>query len=226
MYTLQYNGMNLDFNGYRISAPDLGPVLWVDLPDEYAIQGNITESLKVNLTGMPASSSLKYFTMVFDAKLWGSTGGQARIIIENVNHVTPEVWSSSDAWLMRDHFAIPTYGPNFLTTEQLRYFTWTTDPDATQYVKINSTYGISTTLWPENTYKPFKIVCDRINGTCYLYIDNIFLGTVSGFTNDLLEWNMIHLFSDQRRNYEIAGVKNIKIAGFQQLADARQWSGV
>ena len=69
------------------------------------------------------------------------------------------------------------------------------------------------------------MVCDRSNYTCYVYIDDVYLGTVTNFSNDLLTWNMIYLYSDQGISYEIAAVKNIKIAGFSTLDAAKNWSG-
>lgn len=198
--------------------------LWVDLPNEYYVQGNITKSMSVNLTGMPSSSSLGYFTMLFDARIWGSTGGQARIIIENSAHSSPMEWTPSDVWGMRDHFVLWT-PPNFYVSENAVDKVWNTDTSASSLVTVNS-YGVSSTLWPENTYKPFKMVCDRSGHICHIFIDGTYLGYVSNFSNDLITWNMIFLYSDQGRDYEIAAVRNIKVAGFSNLQDAMAWEGI
>jgi hypothetical protein len=42
MYTLQYNGMNLDFNGYRISAEGAEPPVSVKFNDYYAQNSNVS----------------------------------------------------------------------------------------------------------------------------------------------------------------------------------------
>lgn len=190
--------------------------LWVDLgTTEYYLQGNQLRRLPVSLTDMPNASDLQYFTMIFDAKIWGSTGGQARIIIENNTAATPEDWGYQNRWGMRDHFVLRT-PPQFFTTGNGK--TWTTDASATSLVT-----DCSTPLWPENTYSRFKIVCDRTTSTCYLYIAGTYLGIAAGFSDDLLTWNQIYLYSDQGRSYEIAAVKNIKVAGFSTLDAARAW---
>lgn len=192
--------------------------VWVDLGStEYYLQGNQTRRLAVSLTGMPSSSDMQYFTMLFDAKIWGSTGGQARIIIENNTATSPEDWGYQNKWGMRDHFSLRT-PPQFFTPGDGK--TWTTDSSATSLVT-----DCSTSLWPENTYSKFKIVCDRTTSTCYLYIANTFLGIAAGFSNDLITWNQIYLYSDQGRSYEIAAVKNIKVVGFSTLTAARAYSG-
>lgn len=203
---------------------DIPYQIWVDLPYEYEIQGDLQRYLTVNLTGMPQSSDLGYFTIIFDAKVWGSSGGQARIIVENSNNNPLSELNRSTIWPMTHHFYIASYGADFIDQYYNHYLTWTTDPNAEQYV-IQTRMGYASTLWPVNTYGKLKCVCDRNNYTCYIYIEDIYLGTITGFTNDLLTWNVIYLYSDQGRNYEIAGVKNIKVAGFSSLEEARLWNG-
>jgi len=198
--------------------------LWVDIPDEYYMQGNVNRSITVNLNGMPSTSDLGYFTMIFDAKIYGGTGGQARIIVENSNNNPLSELNRSTIWPMTHHFYISSEGPDFMDTYYNHYLTWTTDPDATQYVH-QSRMGYNTPLWDNNTYGKLKCICDRSNYTCYLYINDVYLGTMTGFTNDLLTWNVIYLYSDQSRSYEIAAVKNIKVAGFATLDGARVWEG-
>lgn len=198
--------------------------LWVNLPNEYYVQGNITRSMSVNLTGMPSSSTLGYFTMLFDAKVWGSTGGAARIIIENSGHSDPSGWEPADVYGMWDHFVHPAQ-PMFFALQGAAAKEWTTNPNSSQYVTF--TYnGVYTSLWPENTYKPFKMVCERSAHKCHVFIDGIYLGYASNFSNDLITWNMIYLYSDQGRDYEIAAVKDIKVAGFSDLQEAMAWEGV
>lgn len=216
---LTYGGRPLGIGGG--SSPSYEQ--WVDLPYEYYLQGNEQRWMTVNLTGMPQTSDMGYFTMVFESKIWGSTGGAARIIIENASHTNPQLWYPSDVYGMWDHFHLTT-PPTFFALEDVVDKTWTTDPDAAQYVTVNNR-GASTYLWPENTYKPFKLVCDRANHTCHVYIDGVYLGYASNFSNDLITWNIIYLYSDQGRSYEIAAVKNIKVAGFSDLASARAWEG-
>ena len=191
---------------------------WVNLgTTEYYLQGNNIRRLPVSLTGMPNTSNLQYFTMLFDAKIWGSTRGQARIIIENSSATSPEDWWYQNRWGMRDHFSL-RIPPQFFTNGDGK--TWTTDSSATSLVT-----DCSTPLWPENTYSRFKIVCDRTTSTCYLYIAGTYLGIAAGFSDDLIQWNQIYLYSDQGRSYEVAAVKNIKVAGFSTLAAAQSYNG-
>lgn len=198
--------------------------IWVDIPEEFYLQGDIQRNMTVNLVGMPSSSDLEYFTMVFDAKIWGSTGGQAKIIVENSNNNPLSNVNRSTVWAMMHHFMYSSEGPDFFDTYYSSYLTWTTNPDSSEYVH-RSNMGYNTPLWGPNTYGKIKCVCDRSNYTCYIYINDIYLGTITGFTNDLLTWNVIYLMSDQGRNYEIAAVKNIKVAGFNTLTEARNWEG-
>ena len=217
---LTYGGRPLGIGGG--SSPSYEQ--WVDLPYEYYLQGDQQRWMTVNLTGMPQTSDKGYFTMVFDAKIWGSTGGAARIVIQPPGQSEPQNWRPSNVYAMWDHFQFST-PPAFFAMEDNVDKTWTTDPGATQYVTVQSWRGAFTSLWPENTYKPFKLVCDRANHICHVYIDGVYLGYVSNFSNDLLTWNIIYLYSDQGRSYEIAAVKNIKVAGFSDLASARAWEG-
>lgn len=57
MYTLQYNGMNLDFNGYRISAESAEPPVSVEFNNYYAQNYNVTTGVvsyyPTQLTFMP-----------------------------------------------------------------------------------------------------------------------------------------------------------------------------
>lgn len=197
--------------------------LWVDLPNEYIVLGNLIRNISVNLTGMPQTSDKGFFTILLEAKI-NAGSGAARIIIENSEHSTPQSWAPADVYGFWDHVQFSNYGA-FFATEDIVDKTWTTNQDASQYINIINNRGVFSTLWPRNTYSQFKLVCDRSNKICYVYIDGILHGYVSNFSNDLLTWNMIYLYSDTGGSSEIAAVKNIKVAGFNTLEDAQSWNG-
>lgn len=214
-----------DGNKFKISTKDVTVSgtfkhpreLWVNLPDQYYLQGDQRRNMTVNLTGMPQQSDYMYFTMVYRAMIWGSTGGAARWLLQRSGDGSPEN-GSQGKYRMWDHYVLKT-PPDFFCQDS--GLVWTTDPSATSFVSD----GPSTSLFPENTWEPFKLVVDRANRLVHVYIQNTYLGIASNFNIDPIQWSFIYLYSDQGRNYERAGVWGLKIAGFSTLEDARAWDG-
>lgn len=214
-----------DGNKFRIGNKDVTvsgtfkhpAELWVNLPDQYYLQGDQRRNMTVNLTGMPQESDYMYFTMVYRAMIWGSTGGAARWLLQRSGDGSPEN-GSQGKYRMWDHFVLTT-PPYFFCQDS--GLVWTTDPSAASFVGS----GPSTSLFPENSWESFKLVVDRANRLVHVYIRNTYLGIASNFNIDPIEWSFIYLFSDQGRSYERAGVWGLKIAGFSTLEDAKAWDG-
>lgn len=227
MKALVVNGKQLSIDGVEILGyNDQQYELWVDLgTTEYYLQGDQQKSLSVSLTGMPSTSDLQYFTMIFDAKLRSiSSSDKARIVIENNTVTEPENLYYTNRWGMHTYGSFFASYPYFFAERGSKI--WTTDASATSLVTATVTSPVTdyrTSLWTNNTYSRFKIVCDRTTSTCHLYIADTYLGVAEGFIDDLIKWNQIYLYSDHSKSTEIAAVKNIKVAGFSTLDAARSW---
>lgn len=216
-----------DGNKFRIKKSDVNVqgyfkipmVLWVNDSTEYVAQGGSTRQRNVSFaSSIPSTSDMNYITWILDCYLTGSTGGAAQInYFINGGSGTSNVY-----WRMYAHYNRTL--PAFISKGSVSSW-WNTDPDATSYIQIVDNTYLNTTLWPRATYKTFKYVFDRTNHRSYFYCDGIYLGYTDTFTEDAIKINAVTLYSDQNRSYEIAKIKNIKIAGFSTLSDARNWDG-
>ena len=178
--------------------------LWVDLGStEY------TNSV-VSLTGMPSTSDLSYLVFKFDAYYnSGSTYYAADIILRT---------STTGLWRSRLHYnmGIGFVGIGDAVTG------WTTASG--QSVSSKSQDGVSyrlSPLWSRNNYVSLKFIQDRTNYNCYFYINDTLIGYAS-MNRDLLVCDNIQLMNELNAT---ARVKNVKVAGFANLADAQAWNG-
>lgn len=189
---------------------------WVNLGStEYKRAGGSSSTVHNTFTGMPSTSNFNYITFIFDASLTGSSGGAADIYLENS--------SNGSIWRMRAHYQ-QTY-PGFVGI-QGGVTAWTTDssaPSIGSYTLNSVSYRYCSSKWTRGNYARFKIVFDRNNKIGYLYISGTLLGYVT-LNVDPITIQKFGLLSEQGRSYEIAALKNIKVAGFKNLTDAQNWS--
>lgn len=201
-------------SGLRWEMPPME--LWVNDSTEYVAQGGSTRQRNVSFaSSIPSTSDMNYITWILDCYLTGGSGGAASINYR-VNG------GSSGYWNMYAHFNRSL--PSFIAFGSAST-NWHTDPDATSYIQIIDNVYVNTTLWPKATYKTFKYVFDRTNHRTYFYCEGIYLGYTDILTEDAIKFNYVTLYSDQNRSYEIAKIKNVKVAGFSTLSDARAWNG-
>lgn len=189
---------------------------WVNLGStEYAISGGTTDKVYTELTGMPSSSTLNYFTIIFDAYLdSGNTGAADIIFCNSINEYM---------WRMRVHY-MQAY-PGFVA---INYGVtgWNTAPGAPvvgSFYQDTITYRYCYSKFKKATYARFKIAFDRPNRLGYVYIDDTLLGYAT-MNVDPININKFGLLSEQGFSYEIAKIKNIKVSGFNTLSRAQEWS--
>ena len=190
---------------------------WVNMGStEYKKAGGNTSTSWYSFTGMPSSSALNYFTMIFNAYLTGSTGGAADIFLGNS--------SNSTIWRMRAHFQQSYPGFVGITSNVTGWTTASGAPSIGSFSLNGVSYRYCSSKWTRGNYATFKIAFDRPNKIGYLYIGGTLLGYVS-MNTDPLNIKKFGLLSEQGRNYEIAALKNIRVSGFNTLARAQAWNG-
>lgn len=182
---------------------------------EYRRAGTSTSTVWYAFTGMPSSSSFNYFTYIFDAYLASGSGGAADIYLGNSSNGT--------IWRMRAHFYSSYPGFVGIQSNVTAYSIASGAPSQSTMSLNNTTYYCCSSKWPKSTYSRFKLVFDRSNMKCYVYIGGSLLGTAT-LNTDPINISKFGLMSEQARSYEIAALKNIKVAGFTTLAAAQAWS--
>ena len=182
---------------------------------EYRRAGTSTSTVWYAFTGMPSSSSFNYFTYIFDAYLASGGGGAADIYLGNS--------SNSIIWRMRAHYQATYPGFVGIQSNVTAYSIASGSPSQSTTKLNNATYYCCSSKWPKSTYSRFKLVFNRNAKTCLVYIGGSLLGTAT-LNTDPINITKFGLMSEQARSYEIAAMKNIKVAGFKNLTDAQNWS--
>lgn len=190
---------------------------WVNMGStEYRKAGGGTSVAWYSFTGMPSSSSLNYFTMIFDAYLTGGSGGAADIFLGNS--------SNSAIWRMRDHVRQSYPGFVGITSNVTAWTSQSGAPTVGSFTQDGVTYRYCSSKFTKGTYARFKIAFDRPNKRGYVYIGGTLLGYVT-MNTDPINIGKFGLMSEQGRTYEIAALKNIRVSGFSTLASAQEWNG-
>jgi hypothetical protein len=212
-----YDGNKFKIKKYDVNVQGYFKIpyeLWYNVATEQSIAGS---SKAINLSSyIPSQSDYGYITWIFDAFIEGGSGGAAQI------HLAPS--SSGSYWFMYDHYIYSR--PAFLLWNGHINSNWhTSEGETSNIVTLESNKAIGTTYWNSGTYGTFKIAFDRSNKMAYVYSNGHYIGYLDGFTWDPIELKYIRLVSDQGRAYEVAKYKNLKIAAFGTLSDARDWDG-
>lgn len=189
---------------------------WVNLGStEYTNKGGTSSTYWSSLTGMPSSSTLDYFTIIFDAYLDSGYGGAADIYLGNSNN--------DYVWRMRAHFE-RSY-PGFVGIKY-NVINWTTvpgGPSVGSYYLDDVSYMYCASKFTKGAYARFKIAFDRHNRLGYVYIDDALLGYVEMDVDPIII-SKFGLRSELALSSEIAKMKNIKVSGFNTLERAQEWS--
>lgn len=166
------------------------------------------------LTGMPSSSSFNYFTYIFDAYL-SSGNGAADIYLNNA--------SNGDIWRIRTHTRHSYPGFVGITGNVTAWATQSGAPTIGSFTQDGVSYRYCSSKFTKSTYARFKLVFDRNSKICYTYIEGTLLGTVT-LNIDPITISKFGLMSETGTSNETAKMKNIKVAGFENLSDAQNWS--
>lgn len=195
--------------------------LWYNVATEQSIAGaRKTIDLR---TYIPESSLYGYITWIFDGYIEGASGGAARLNLNRRTSIDQNDLNNSN-WAMYDHFNYER--PAFLYyTGYVDSYWHTADGEASKIVTLETNRAIGTTYWNSGTYGTIKIAFDRENRNGYFYMNGNYLGYRSNIPFDPIELCAVRLYSDQGRSYEVAKYKNLKIAAFCTLSDARSWDG-
>lgn len=193
---------------------------WVDMgsTEYYGGHGSI---IWTELTGMPSSSTLNYFTIIFDLYLASGYIGAADMNLANNNGNNNN--NNGRIWRMRAHNLQPY--PGFVGINQC-VIDWTTAqgaPTVGSYVQDNVSYRYCSSKFNKNTYARFKIAFDRPNRLGYVYIDNTLLGYAT-LDIDPISISKFGLRCESGSSDESAMMKNIKVSGFNTLARAQEWN--
>lgn len=190
---------------------------WVNMGStEYRKAGGGTSTAWYSFTGMPASSALNYFTMIFDAYLTGGSGGAADIFLGNS--------SNSIIWRMRAHMYKSYPGFVGITSNVTGWTTASGAPSVGSFTQDGVSYRYCSSKFTKGNYARFKIAFDRPNKIGYVYIGGTLLGYVT-MNTDPINIKKFGLLSELGRPYEIAALKNIRVSGFNTLARAQAWNG-
>lgn len=188
---------------------------WVNMGSTEYSRSGTTGTLWTSFTGMPSSSSLNYFTMIFDAYIASGSGGAAGIFLGNS--------SNGIMWRMRAHYQQSYPGFVGITGNVTAWITQPGAPSIGSYTLNSVSYRYCSSKFTKGTYARFKIAFDRPNKLGYVYIGGTLLGYIT-MNTDPINIKKFGLQSEQGRTYEIAKMKNIKVAGFDNLSNARNWS--
>ena len=213
--TLSGNKFTIDNSDVTVTGTfNLYQQSWVDMGStEY--HGGAGSIAWTELTGMPSSSTLNYFTIIFDAYLASGNLGAADINFAN--------YSNDRIWRMRAHNE-QSY-PGFVGIIY-NVIDWTTAqgaPTVGSFVQDRVSYRYCSSKFKKNTYARFKIAFDRPNRLGYVYIDDTLLGYAT-MDIDPISINKFGLRSETGISNDIAKMKNIKVSGFNTLARAQEWS--
>ena len=185
---------------------------WVDMGStEYSI--NNGSGVWTPLTGMPSSSTLNYFTIIFDGYLKSNYNGASDIYLSSSNNGT--------IWRMRCHFLQPY--PGFIAIDE-GVAGWTTAsgaPDVNSFYQDGVSYRYCSSKFNKDTYARFKIAFDRPNRLGYLYIGDSLLGyaTIKADPINIQKFGILSEVPSAS-----AKMKNIKVSGFSTLERAQEWS--
>lgn len=189
---------------------------WVNLGStEYSRAGGSSSTVHYSLTGMPSTSAYNYFTIIFDGYLASGNGGAADIYLENSSNGT--------MWRMRVHYRSSYPGFVSIDNNVTAYSVASGAPSQSTMSLDSHTYYYCSSKWTKGSYSRFKLVFDRNAKICYIYIGGTLLGTAT-LNVDPITISKFGLLSEQGRSYEVAKMKNIKVAGFTTLAAAQAWS--
>lgn len=215
--TLSDNKFTIDNSDVTVTGSfNLYQQDWVNLGStEYSVIGGTSRTVWSSLTGMPSSSTLNYFTIVFDAYIESGSLGAADIYLGN---------SSDDYMLrMRAHYLQPYPGFISITYSVTGWTTAQGAPEVGSFDVDNVTYRYCPSKFTKSHYARFKIAFDRPNRLCYVYIDDTLLGYAT-MNEDPINIAKFGLRSETGSRYEIAKMKNIKVSGFNTLERAQEWS--
>ncbi len=187
---------------------------WVNMGStEY--YGGAGSVIWTELTGMPSSSTLNYFTIIFDMYLASGSIGAADMHFAN--------YSDERIWRMRVHYQQPYPGFVGITYNVINWTTAQGAPTVGSFVQDNVSYRYCSSKFNKNTYARFKIAFDRPNRLGYVYIDDTLLGYVT-MDKDPISISKFGLRSEAGLGSDIAKMKNIKVSGFNTLSRAQEWS--
>lgn len=215
--TLSGNKFTIDNSDVTVTGTfNLYQQSWVNMGStEYVANGGTTKTVWTTLTGMPSSSTLNYFTIIFDGYLKTGSLDASDIYLGN---------SSNDYMLrMRAHYLEPYPGFIGITYNVINWTTAQGAPEVGGFVQDNVTYMCCPAKFTKANYARFKIVFDRPNRLCYVYIDGTLLGYAT-MDEDPINIAKFGIRSEVGSGYDVAKMKNIKVSGFNTLERAQEWS--
>lgn len=219
-----YDGNKFKFKKSDVSVQGYFKIpieVWYNVATEQSIAGG-RKTIDLR-TYIPESSSYGYITWIFDGYIEGGSGGAARLNLNRRTSIDENNMNNSN-WGMYDHYVYAR--PAFLYNNGYINSDWhTADGETSKIVTLESNKAIGTTYWNSGSYGTFKIAFDRENRNGYFYMNGNYLGYRSNIPFDPIELCAVRLYSDQGRSYEVAKYKNLKIAAFGSLSDARDWDG-
>ena len=212
----------LKYNGSILKLPSTAMIGYIEQTFEEWVNLGSTEYSKTSgtgtnhysFTGMPESSDFNYITFIFDAYLASGGVSAADIFLENSSNGT--------IWRMRAHYnqGYPGFvGINANVTG------WTTSsgaPSVGSFTQDGASYRYCSSKFTKGNYAKFKLVFDRNAKTCYTYIGDTLLGTVT-LNIDPITIVKFGLMKETSSGSS-AKMKNIKVAGFKYLSDAQNWN--
>lgn len=219
-----YDGNKFLIKKYDVSVQGyfkLPREVWYNVATEQSVAGG---RKTINLSSyVPENSSYGYITWIFDGYIESGPYGAARIML-NVRSAKDNNNMNNTNWGMYDHNIYAR--PAFLYDQGYVDADWhTADGETSKIVTLESNKAIGTTYWNSGTYGTIKIAFDRANRSGYFYMNGNYLGYRSNLPFDPIELCAVRLYADLSHGSEVAKYKNLKIAAFGSLSDARSWDG-
>lgn len=196
------------------SAPVPGPIVYVNMPDEY--NGDDGSTVYTNLIGMPSSSDKDIFVFKYEACFVASTTS---------NFAGDIYWDASTTtkWRIRQHNNNRSYGVGFVTDGTYGTSNWqNADGITTNNRTVNDIIWKCWSNWTQNRneelWMPVKFIFERSINKATVYLDNTLIGTCT-YNDDPINITRFGLLRETSKT-DKASIRSLIVAGCNTMEQA------